>query len=186
MEHLHRKAAGARPATSPYVIGDTVPWNTLWSAEREISVRPCDYAGGALATWQPSAQGQGKPVFKTQHHFRQRMCVRLLLCSVCGEHAPPDDRVFFPFRLTDDKGERATSWLMTESPVHGDCAEHAQRVCPFLKAKNLQPLNFPDAGEYDITPIWDEQRPGVVKFLAYKFSWSFVRSVIAPVLSRRA
>ena len=165
-----------------YVIGDNVPWNTLWSAEQEISVKPCVFAGGASATHQPDAQGQGRPLFKTQHHVRQRMCVRLLLCSVCGKHTPPGDCVFFPFRLG---GDQRGAWLMTESPVHKACAEHAQTACPFLKGNGLQPLTFPGESEYEIAPIWDEQRSGVVKFLAYKFTWEFVRSVIAPALTRR-
>lgn len=110
------------------------------------------------------------------------MCVSLLLCSVCGKHAPPEDRVFFPLRLASMAGRPVRAWLMQESPVHGACARHAQEVCPFIKRKNLKPLPFPPGDDYEIVPVRYEKDPGVVKFLAYKFSWGFVRSTIARAL----
>lgn len=109
----------------------SVPWNASWAGEARLEIRPCKYAGGELAVWQKTAQGVGRPIFTKPHFVRQRISIARYVCTVCGEHAPAEDRWWFA--LGAYRGE----WFMTtEAPVHKKCAEHALQVCPHLKLKN--------------------------------------------------
>lgn len=120
-------------------IGVDVPWNAGWSSEDRYEVRPCRWAGGALAMWSPHSPGAGRPVFAKPHMVRQRKSIVLMLCTVCGEPTPPGDRWWFAL------GQFQEGYFMTtEAPVHRRCADRALTVCPHLKrtdsAKFLQPF----------------------------------------------
>lgn len=114
-----------------------VPWNAAWTGEDRYEVRPCRYASGALALWQPFAPGSGKPVFAKPHMVRQRRSIAEMRCTVCGERTSARDRWWFKL------GRMQEGWFMTtEAPVHRACADHALKVCPHLRGRiaDLEPL----------------------------------------------
>jgi hypothetical protein len=116
-----------------------VPWNASWTGEDSYEIRPCRWAGGELALWQAHAPGQGTAVFAKPHLVRQRRSVARFICTVCGEHAPPNDRWWYGL------GYFAEGYFMTtEAPIHQACANRALVLCPHLK--HLQPTlrRFPD------------------------------------------
>ena len=114
-----------------------VPWNAGWSGEERYEVRPCRYAGGELALWQPFALGKGKPIFAKPHMVRQRRSIIEMLCTVCGEHMPESDRWWFGLG-----GFNGEWWMTTEAPVHRECADYALTVCPHLRGRDadLRPM----------------------------------------------
>lgn len=104
------------------------PWNAMWSGEDRYEIRPCRYAGGRMAMWQPTAPGVGRPMFAEPHCVRQRRSIWEMRCTVCGEKTPADDRWWFAL------GQRVGDHFMTpEAPVHRRCAELALTLCPHLK-----------------------------------------------------
>lgn len=117
------------------------PWNASWTAEDEYDIRPCRWAGGALAVWSPHRPGQGAPVFAKPHMVRQRRSIAEMRCTVCGEKTPPHDRWWFGLGNRIENGW----WATTEAPVHHDCAARALRVCPHLRALGVTPEPFPPA-----------------------------------------
>lgn len=104
------------------------PWNAMWSAEDRYEVRPCRYAGGQLAMWQPTMPGVGRPMFAEPHCVRQRRSIWEMRCTVCGEHTAGDDRWWFA--LGSVQGEY---YMTPEAPVHRRCADLALTLCPHLK-----------------------------------------------------
>lgn len=115
-----------------------VPWNASWSAEDEYEIRPCKFAGGKLAMWQPHKPKQGRPIFAKPHMVRQRQSVARFICTVCGEHTPAGDRWWFGL------GHVQEGWFMTtESPVHRACADLALTVCPHLRGRADDLARFP-------------------------------------------
>lgn len=121
----------------------TVPWNAMWSGEERYEVRPCRYASGKMAVWQPFAPGTGKPLFAKPHMVRQRRSIAEFRCTVCGELTAAGDRWWFGLGRFHD------GWYMTtEAPVHHRCALHAQKVCPHLRS--LDPYLRPFPGGFSI------------------------------------
>lgn len=117
----------------------TVPWNAAWSSEEQFEVRPCRWADGRSAMWMPHSPGVGMPVFAKPHFVRQRRSIVQMLCTVCGEPTPKNDRWWFAL------GEYRDEWFMTtEAPVHRVCADHALIKCPHLRRNNCAP---------DLTPF---------------------------------
>lgn len=115
----------------------TVPWNAAWSGEERWEIRPCRYAGGKRALWQPHTPGAGRPIFAKPHMVRQRKSIAEMRCTVCGERTPANDRWWFKL------GELREGWFMTtEAPVHLACARHALTVCPHLRGReeDLEPM----------------------------------------------
>lgn len=105
-----------------------VPWNASWSSESRYEIRPCRWAGGALAIWAPHSPGIGTPIFARPHMVRQRQSIARMLCTVCGEPAPRNDRWWFAL------GQYSDGWFMTtEAPVHRCCADLALVKCPHLQ-----------------------------------------------------
>lgn len=123
--------------------GQSVPWNAGWTAEERFDVRPCRYAGGELAVWQPHALGQGRPIFAKPHLVRQRRSVAEMRCTVCGERTAAADRWWFG--LGDFDGDY---WMTSEAPVHRACADFALTVCPHLQSLGREPAPMP--GGYTI------------------------------------
>lgn len=119
-------------------IGSDVPWNAGWTGENRFEIRPCRWAEGRLALWQPHKPGEGRPMFAEPHIVRQRRSIAQLLCTVCGEHTPENDRWWF-----EHGHERDGFFMTTESPVHRHCADHALRVCPNLRKAGQPPRPFP-------------------------------------------
>lgn len=120
------------------MIGRTVPWNASWSGEAGCELRPCRYAQGQIAVWQPHAPGVGRPLFAQPHFVRQRRSIAEMRCTVCGERTPADDRWWFGL------GEvREDWWMTTESPVHRACAALASPACPHLRNLGVAPTPFP-------------------------------------------
>lgn len=163
------------------VIGEHVPWNAAWTGEERYEIRSCRYADGRLALWMPYRPGDGRPVFAKPHMVRQRRSVKLMLCTVCGEHTPEDDRWWFK------NGHFAEGHFMTtEAPVHRRCADHALKVCPHLRGQPENLERFPKG--WDIAaaimggPASDRDfgltfpRGGVVGHL--KFCWPASRFTI--------
>lgn len=123
----------------------TVPWNASWSSEARYEIRPCRWTGGQLALWSPHSPGVGRPIFAKPHMVRQRQSIARMLCTVCGEPTPKNDRWWFAL------GQYVGDYFMTtEAPVHRRCADLALELCPHLRrngsARDLTP--FP--GGYDI------------------------------------
>lgn len=105
-----------------------VPWNAAWTGEDSYEIRPCRWAGGALAIWSPYRPGVGRPIFARPHMVRQRKSIKLMLCTVCGEPTKQGDRWWFGL------GRVQEGYFMTaEAPVHRLCADRALEVCPYLK-----------------------------------------------------
>lgn len=119
-------------------IGKDVPWNASWSGEDQHEIRPCRYAGGDLAVWQPFKPGEGKPIFAAPHMVRQRKSIAEMRCTVCGEETSDGDRWWFPIGSWRDGW-----WVSTESPVHLRCAELAAHACPVLRKKAMSPIRLP-------------------------------------------
>lgn len=114
------------------------PWNAAWTSESRYEIRPCRWAGGLLAIWQPHSPGEGRPVFAKPHNVRQRQSIARFLCTVCGKEAPENDRWWFGL------GHITEGYFMTtEAPVHRHCAEFAQKVCPHLRGRNADLARFP-------------------------------------------
>lgn len=118
-----------------------VPWNASWSSEARYEVRPCKSVRGALAVWSPHIPGIGRPIFAKPHMVRQRLSVAYMLCTVCGDPTPKNDRWWFAL------GEYRENWFMTtEAPVHRACADVALVKCPHLQRNGCDAdlARFPD------------------------------------------
>lgn len=125
---------------TPLELADRVdvPWNASWSDEERFEIRPCRYANGMPALWQPFNLGSGKPIFAKPHAVRQRRSIAEMRCTVCGEKTSDGDRWWFALgNLLGDK------FVTTEAPVHGACAQRAMDVCPHLRKLGRAPLPFP-------------------------------------------
>lgn len=120
------------------IIGKDVPWNAAWTGEDRHEVRPCRYAQGKLAIWQPFAPGDGRPVFAKPHSVRQRKSIAEMRCTVCGDQVPEDDAWWYP-----RGGWQDGWWMSPEAPVHGRCADLAAHACPVLRKAEARPIRFP-------------------------------------------
>jgi hypothetical protein len=122
-----------------------VPWNAGWTGEHHHEIRPCRWAEGKPAMWQPHRPGDGRPVFAKPHFVRQRQSVSRMLCTVCGEHTPPADRWWF------QHGERRDGLFMTtEAPVHHECALVSLELCPHLRSTPAKQALSKFPGGYQI------------------------------------
>ena len=131
-------------------VGVDVPWVTGWTGELVLGVRPCPSVGGALAIFQADHPGHGKPLYSQNHAVRQRLSVRDMLCPMCGQPTPPEDRwtqVAHPVtagRLrAGGRGDRLPADLADDAvlidagaiaPLHRACVDRSLRYCPHLKA----------------------------------------------------
>lgn len=119
--------------------GTRVPYIAAWSGEGgDIDVRLCPYVKRD-ATWQPQRIGAGKPLWKTLHPVRQRECVVLGLCHICGEAMPQEDRWVHVGALQPNS---AAQWLAGEALLCGPCVEYSKTACRFIAKLNEQ---FPAA-----------------------------------------
>lgn len=119
------------------------PWNASWTGEDRYEVRPCRYAAGRPALWQPFKPGEGSPMFAKPHVVRQRRSIAEGRCTVCGEPTVEGARVFFP-RGSWVLEAGHVFWATTEAPVHPYCAELALKVCPVLREAGKPAIPFPE------------------------------------------
>ena len=121
-----------------------VPWITSWSSEDRYGVRPCRWADGRLAVWEPHTPGVGYPCWRVRHIVRARQAVVRQLCGVCGQHFPPDDRWLVPFGRYE-RIDDAVAYVLAEPASHRACLSHAMALlCPALSKLNAaQALDQP-------------------------------------------
>lgn len=131
-------------------VGVDVPWVTSWTGEPALGVRPCPSVGGALAIFQADNPGHGKPLYSRNHAVRQRLSVRDMLCPMCGQPTPPEDRwtqvahAVTAGRLrAGGRADRLPADLADDAvlidagaiaPLHRACVDRSLRYCPHLKA----------------------------------------------------
>ncbi|WP_374470885.1 hypothetical protein [Phenylobacterium sp.] len=137
-------------AKSRLKVGLDVPWVTSWSGEAVLGVGPCASVGGRLAVRQAERPGFGRPNYSRNHLRRQRLTVARMLCPMCGEPTPEDDRWLQTARRTTAGILRARSFAAALPPALGDdrvvvdagaiapchlaCAGRAAAHCPHLQA----------------------------------------------------
>ena len=168
-------------------VGVDVPWVTSWTAETITGVAGCPSVGGRPALCQTEQAGFGKPQYSKNHLMRQRLTVARMLCPMCGEPTPPDDR------WTATGKPRAAGWLRAQkgfvlpaevaddqvvidagaiAPLHKACATRSMAQCPHLKADpDLKLIRFP--AQMIVTPLLAEaddaagaaKLPPVIAFL---------------------
>lgn len=111
-----------------------VPVTASWTGETRFEVRPCRWADGRRALWQPHLPGAGRPLFATPHSVRQRRAMACWLCDVCGHPLPVGDRWSLSREhLRDVDGVAA--FLAVEPRVHLACARKAHLACPSLRGQ---------------------------------------------------
>ena len=155
-------------------VGVDVPWVTSWSTEEVLGVRPCPTVGGDLALVQTSSAGFGKPQYSKNHLVRQRLTVRRMLCPMCGEPTPPEDRWTQVARLTpagllrragkapglqrEVEDRRVVLDAGSIAPLHKACVDRSLMHCPHLKADpNVNVTRFPD--RWTLLPLLIEAAP---------------------------
>ncbi|MFT4912710.1 MAG: hypothetical protein ACI9YM_001291 [Brevundimonas sp.] len=142
-------------------VGVDVPWVTSWTGEALLGVRPCPSVGGALAIAQQDNPGVGKPLYSQNHAVRQRLTVSRMLCPMCGQPTPVDDRwtqVAHPVSAGTLRGGRHIEGLPASvaddqvlvdagaiAPLHRACVDRSLKYCPHLKADpNIDVRRFTD------------------------------------------
>ena len=130
--------------TSPWRIGDNLPWTAPWTAEAEFRFQPSAAFPGLTELVQREAQGRGEPQFQGMNLMRQRRGIVEHRCQVCGGTTTPSDRWLFP-TVTGAfvKAPGGTRYATHMPPTHAACAERARRLCPHLRASLADPVAFP-------------------------------------------
>lgn len=155
-------------------VGVDVPWVTSWSEEPVLGVRPCATVDGRLAIVQAERPGYGRPNYSLNHLRRQRWTVRRMLCPMCGQPTPPEDRwtqtgAFVAAGVLRSRGlghavpaELPDARLVLNagaiSPSHRACAERALQHCPHLAAMPDQEL-LPFPERWAVLPLYVEAKP---------------------------
>lgn len=155
-------------------VGVDVPWVTSWTEEPVIGVRPCPTVNGRPALVQVSRAGFGRPQYSRNHLVRQRETVLRMLCPMCGEPTPPDDRWTQLARLTAAGLLRRTgqaAMLTREiedrrvvldagsiAPLHRRCVDRSLMYCPHLQsAPDVRIMRFPE--RWAVLPLLIEAGP---------------------------
>lgn len=164
--------------TSRLQVGRDVPWVTSWSAESQTALTRCPSVDGELAIGQAEKPGHGRPLYSRNHLFRQRRSVRELLCPMCGQPTPEDDRWSQTAQPTT-AGElraRGFAWALPAemadehrlldmgaiAPLHRACAEAALARCPHLGSREERTLHrFPKA--WIVAPLRIEAKPPALR-----------------------
>ncbi|NEA53569.1 hypothetical protein G3I60_05210 [Streptomyces sp. SID13666] len=133
---------------------DVVPYMVAWSTEKRISrlllcgpggIHYADEqshdrdSGGALWVGTTLGQGRGRPNFAHTHAQRQRRCMRLLLCHVCG--GPADWTGQGVLWLVEDNRADWPNWpenlVTVHPPICLPCSRQALRLCPHLAGNGV-------------------------------------------------
>ncbi len=155
-------------------VGVDVPWVTSWTEEQMLGVRACPSVGGLPAICQAEQAGYGRPQYSKNHFVRQRLSVRHMLCPMCGQATPAEDRWTQIAKRTSAGALRAagTGAGLTAAipddrvvinagsiaPLHQACVERSLAHCPHLKADpNVEVMAFP--GKWVILPLTVEASP---------------------------
>jgi len=133
-----------------------------------MGVRPCPSVDGALAAWQSSKPGVGRPLYSRNHMFRQRLSVRSMLCPMCGEATEAGDRWsqtgryvtagelrargFDPDLPPDLADDRRLLNAGAIAPLHRACADAALARCPHLGSLEDRELK-PFPGAWVVIPL---------------------------------
>ena len=137
-------------------------------------MRPCSSIAGGLAVCQAERAGHGRPQYSRNHLVRQRRSVAEMLCPMCGEPTPEDDRWSQTARRTSAGALRVRGLaalipadlkdaeVMIDagaiSPLHRSCAERSLAQCPHLAAvADTEIRPFPKA--WLVAPLMVEARP---------------------------
>jgi hypothetical protein len=154
-------------------VGVDVPWVTSWSQELQTGVSRCPSVDGALAIGQRERPGEGRPLYSQNHLFRQRRSVREMLCPMCGQPTPANDRWSQTGKVTTAAALRNRGFndalpaempdhqvllnCGTIAPLHHTCAAAALARCPHLGGMDDRVLKrFPTA--WVIVPLWVEAK----------------------------
>lgn len=111
-----------------------VTWRPIWGVRYGDEV-PGDRVDQVLWAAHHEAPGQGDPQFLVVHPQRQRAAMTDLLCQVCGQAPPPDERG--PLWLIIDARGDWDDWpegaLTTHPPVCVPCAQLSRERCPEVR-----------------------------------------------------
>jgi len=157
-------------------VGLDVPWVTSWTEEPVIGVRACPTVGGRPALLQTLNAGFGKPQYSKNHLVRQRQTVLRMLCPMCGEPTPPEDRwtqvaKLAPAGLLRRAGKAAGLTREIEdrrvvldagsiAPLHRRCVDRSLKYCPHLKSDpNVNVMPFP--ARWTVLPLLIEASPAL-------------------------
>lgn len=136
------------PAKLPQYQGRPVPWVTKWTGEtaEDPFTFAYDDGGGLFVTYptggdnrdehgylwrREGAVRKGEPQYRQVNAYRQKQCMRVPRCQVCGTKLPPG-----PIRWLLAKDSLAVSpegEATTQSPPTCDgCVPLARQLCPHL------------------------------------------------------
>ena len=119
-------------AAQLFYRGLFVPWVAMWSDEQPYELRPCRWAGGRRALWQPHRPGSGAALFTEKHIVRGRRALVEGLCNLCGETIEQGAAwINLDGGPTKDDPDWVAIW---ESPMHVECIDLARQLCPHVKA----------------------------------------------------
>lgn len=109
-----------------------VPWTASWSEEERFTVGKCPYARrpAILQAWAPRV---GRPQFAKPHSDRQRACMALNLCGVCGKSLAGRTKLSLSQARPQPHSARGFEVLQVEPLLHRECARLSVRHCPGLK-----------------------------------------------------
>jgi hypothetical protein len=181
------------PKPSKLKVGVDVPWVTSWSGEEQLGVSRCASVDGALAFAQADRPGLGRPLYSQNHVRRQRESVRRMLCPMCGEPTPADDRwtllakpetaaslkakgldfVLPPGLAPDHELLNAGSI----SPLHRACADRSSMLCPHIRGDISAALR-PFPKRWSVAPLMVKATPQIEHFRARAASQSPVMVIL--------
>ena len=109
-----------------------VPWTVSWSEEEVFSLGVCPWARrlAIVQTWSPKS---GRPKFAKPHSVRQRACIALNLCDVCGKSLAHRTKVSLSQARPQPHSVRGFEVLQVEPMVHRECAVLSVLHCPGLR-----------------------------------------------------
>lgn len=123
-----------------------VPWTASWSAEEAVFLSVCPYAE-RIALCMPEKRGEGRPLFGSPHACRQRACIALGLCDLCGKPLKGNTKVSLSQARPILHAVNPGDILQVEPMVHRECAAICMRHCPSLRKQRT-------AGELRIRQVF--------------------------------
>lgn len=113
--------------------GVPVPYTASWTAEENLYVAPCRFAGGRRAVCQVSDRGAGKPRFGKPHMVRQREVIGRGLCDLCAQPLKLRTKVSLSHARVQSHGAEGRAVLQVEPLLDRACAAISLRHCPALR-----------------------------------------------------
>lgn len=118
----------------PHIVtyGSTpVPWTVSWALEYAFSIGLCPYSKRD-AIFQNVMPGYGKPAFGKPHSNRQRECIALGLCDLCGRPLASRTKVSLSHARPVPHSAGGFEILQVEPLLHKECAALSMKHCPSL------------------------------------------------------